>query len=149
MFLMDSETRARADKLRKDKWIESSMFIEAIAVKQEVVESSLEEHINKMRSIRDIFVYHTEFKESLKVEKPFKDIDEAYSMIAEIKLFAKDLFSLMTVIVLYGPSSVEVLGPNNLNVNIDEVQQIANSVADLIHQFAAAGAGGIILSQRK
>lgn len=149
MTFMNEDAKEKIDKMRKEKWVECSMVIEAIAVKKEVVEGSLKEHVDKLHSIKDVFVYATKLHETIKLEKPFKNFDETYSQIVELKLFVKNVFTLMTVIVLYGPSSIEVLGPKNTNVNIQELQTIANSTADLIHQFAAAGVGGIVMTPKK
>ena len=146
---MDHEIKEKAEKLRKEKWIESIFMIEAIAVNKEFVEESLKGHIDKLQSIKDVFVYDVQFMETIKIDKPLKNIDEAYSQIVEVKLFSKNVFTLLTLIVLYGPSSIEILGPNSTNVNIDELQHISISIADLIHQFAAAGAGGIVMTHSK
>ena len=143
------QVKERTEKLRKDKWIEASMMIEAIAIAKDVVEASLREHVEKLGSVRDAYVFEKTFHEALEVEKPLKNIEKAYSQIVEVKFFARNVYSLLTIIILYGPSSIEILNPHNVTTPIDELQQISNATADLIHQFAAAGAGGIVLSQRQ
>jgi len=48
--------------------------------------------------------------------------------------------------MLYGPSAIEVLSPPNKQVSAGEIQNIVNTLAGLLHQFAAAGAGGIVIT---
>ncbi|MFC2143433.1 hypothetical protein ACFLQN_03470 [Candidatus Aenigmatarchaeota archaeon] len=146
---MDSETREKVEKFRKDEWIEASFSVEALGIDKETVETALKEHIEKMKKIKSVFVYETEYKETIKVEKPFKNIDIAYSQVVELKLFMKDMYSLMTAIVLYGPSALEILSPEHKEIKLNEIQNIAVSLSSLVHQFAAAGAGGIVMTPEK
>ena len=71
---------------------------------------------------------------------------EAYSQVVELKLFAKDLPALVNTVILYGPSAIEIIGPNNKKVSAEEMQNLTNIVAGVVHQFAAAGVGGIVLT---
>lgn len=134
---------------RKEKWFEVWFSIEALAVEKDVVEKALGKHIEKMGNIRDILVYETDFSEAVKVEKPMKNVESGYSQIAKVKFFAKNLTTLISVVMTYGPSAIEVLGPDKREMKIDEVQNIANLLAGVVHQFAAAGVGGIIITPDK
>ena len=134
---------------RKEKWFDVWFSIEALAVEKSVVENALAAHVEKMGDIRDILIYEKEFSETIKVENPMKNVAEAYSQIAKVKFFAKSLTTLISVVLTYGPSAVEILGPDRHEMRIDEVQSIANLLAGVVHQFAAAGVGGIIITPDK
>ncbi len=138
-----------AKEKRKEKWLEVWFSIEALAVDREVVEDALKKHVEKMKSIRDVFVYEAEFSESIKVEKPMKNVEEAYSQVAKVKFFVKSLSLLISVVMTYGPSSIEIIGPDKKDINLAETQDIANLIAGVVHQFAAAGAGGIVITPDK
>ena len=134
---------------RKEKWFEVWFSIEALAVEKNVVENALAKHVEKMAHVRDILVYEKELGDTVKVEKPMKNVETAYSQIAKVKFFAKNLATLISVVMTYGPSAIEILGPDKADLKLDEVQNIANLLAGIVHQFAAAGAGGIIITPDK
>jgi len=95
-------------------------------------------------------IYEKKFFDIREVKNPMKDVDVAYSYAVTMKLFIKDLYTALTAIMIFGPSSVEVIGPDRKEININEVQDIANNVASLVHQFAAAGIGGmVVMPQQK
>lgn len=146
---MDKEIEAQIKEKRKEKWFEVWCSVEALAVHKDVVENALKKHIEKMKQIRDAFVYDIEFSDALKIEKPMKNVEEGYSQIVKVKFFAKNLAVLLSIIMTYGPSAIEIIGPDRREIKIDEAQNIANVLAGVVHQFAAAGAGGIIITPDK
>jgi hypothetical protein len=146
---MDEKLEEEIKNKRKDNWIEAWFAIEALAVDKNVVESSLRQHMEKLSKVKDVFVYETKFSEATRVENPIKGIKEAFSQVVEVKLFIRDLFSLINVVVVYGPSSVEIIGPDKKEIKLEETQRIANVIAGIVHQFASAGIGGIVITPKK
>ena len=142
---MDDEIKEK----RREKWFDVWFSIEALAVGKEVVESALRKHVEKMGDVKDIFIYETEYSDTIKVENPMKDVKEGYSQIVKIKFFAKDFSTLISVVMTYGPSSIEIIGPDKKEMKISEAQNIVNLLAGIVHQFAAAGVGGIIITPDK
>lgn len=135
-------------KKKKENWYEVMFTIEALAIEKETVEKSLALHIEKMGNIKEIFIYDKQFLETLEVIKPMKNVEKAYSQIAKVKFFAKDMTTLLGVVMVYGPSSIEILGPEKHEMKLDEVQNIANMLAGVVHQFAAAGVGGMVIAPK-
>lgn len=129
----------------KEGWIKAWFAIEVMATSKELAEKSLKEHVEKLSKVNDIIVISKDFKETLKVENPPKNVKEAYSQVAEVTLLARDMLALIIAIVLYGPSAVEILEPIEKKIKLEEMQNIANFIAGLIHQFAIAGVGGIVI----
>jgi len=93
-------------------------------------------------------VFEAQFSETTKVDNPMKGVAEAYSQIVNVKLFVKNLLSLMNIVMVYGPSSIEIMGPDSKKVDMSEMQNIVNNVAGIVHQFAAAGVGGIVITPK-
>lgn len=145
---ISSETMEQAKKKRKDGWIESWMAIEALAIEKEVVEDSLKKHINQLKEVKDVLVFEEKFGETKHVENPMKDVKEGHSQIVEIKFMAKTFTMLLNVVMTYGPSAIEIIGPNKKDVDISEMQNIANTLSGVVHQFAAAGIGGIVITPK-
>lgn len=129
----------------KEGWIKAWFAIEVIATSKELAEKSLREHVEKLSKVKDIFLISKYFKDVQKVDNPPKNVKEAYSQVAEVTLLARDLLSLIVAIVLYAPSAVEIYEPIEKKIKLDEIQNISNFIASLIHQFASAGLGGIVI----
>jgi hypothetical protein len=135
-------------KRRKDGWIEVWFVFEALGIDKDAVGSALKLHTEKLSRIKDLLVYETSFKEIAEAKNLPQGIsaEKAWSQVADVKFFAKDIPMLMDIIMVYGPSSVEILGPLKKEIKIDELQSTANTLAGLVHEFAARGVGGILVS---
>ena len=145
---MDNETKDRINELKKRGWLDVWFAFDVLGVNQEVVEQSLDNHLAKLERLPVVFIYNKEFKIAEKVDNPPKGIEEAWSKVAELKLFIKSFTDLINIIYLYGPSAIEILSPNSKELKLEEMQDIANTIAGLMHQFAAAGAGGVVITPK-
>jgi len=134
------------EKARKSGWIESWFAIEVLGGSEEIVVKSLKEHIDKLSKTEDVLVHKTEFHPVQEVKNPPKPLKRGWSQIVNVTLFTRDLYALVQTVMLYGPSAIEVLSPPNKQVSAGEIQNIVNTLAGLLHQFAAAGAGGIVIT---
>ncbi len=139
-------TDEKIAKKMKEGWIKSLMMIEVMAVSKEFAESALKKHIEKMEKEKKTIIYKKDFKETNKVKKPFPNIDVAYSQIVELELITETYEQLVVLAMNYGPSSIEILEPEHIKIDMGEAQGILNSIADVIHKFAARGSGGIIIN---
>lgn len=144
---MKPEVKEKIEQLRRERWIEAVFHIEAIGANKEVVEKSLRAHVEKLTKVKDVYVYEKNFHEIIEVGR-VKNVEHAYSQYVEVKLFVKNLLALLSVIVLYAPSSVEILSPEKIETDISELQNICNALASLIHRFAEAGVGGVVITPR-
>ncbi len=134
---------------KKDKWIEAWFAIEALGIEKDKTEEALTFHIEKLKNTKDTLVFEIAFKEITKAENPIKDVKEAYSQIVDVKLMVKNIYTLFILTMLYGPSSIEILSPEKIELNMDEIQDTTNLIAGVIHQFASAGVGGIVITPGK
>ncbi len=141
------EREEALDKV-EDGWIRARAFIEVMAIKEDVAKRALEKHIDKIEKQDGIEVYSKEFDEPEEVESPpTRKARKAYSQIAEIEFVVPSVRNLIKFSMLFGPSSVEVIEPDSKVIKVDELQDMANGVAALIHQYASQGAGGIVTSE--
>ena len=144
-----AKLKEEISKKKKEGWIEAWFAVEALAVKENVVENALKDHVERLSRAKDVFAYDTQFLEVKKVENPTQHIKEGFSQVAEMKLFIRNLNSLVAIIIVYGPSSIEIIGPEKKDLKIEEMQNMANLLAGYVHQFAAAGVGGLVISSGK
>lgn len=142
---MDKE---EINKKIKDGWLRVWFAIEALGVNKDVVSESLKNHVAKLSRVQDVVVYRTDFKDLTEVKSPFKNFDKAFSQVVELEFLVKNLYLLINVVIMYGPSAVEIFEPKEIKIKIDEMQNISNLIAGLLHQFASAGVGGIVITPK-
>lgn len=133
-----------ADERVQAGWLRAWFAFEALAVSEDVTRSTLEELVNKLDSDARVKVYKKEFGKAVEREKPFKGIEVGWSITVEVELVAKSFQGLMSIVMEYGPSSIELLEPTKFSVGAGEAQNVLNMVAAMMHEYAAAGLGGIV-----
>jgi hypothetical protein len=132
------------EKLDKG-WLQTWMMFEVLAIKEDVTKQSLENLINKLEKDERVKIFKKKFSETEKVEKPMKNIDTGYSQVCEIELLTKSFDNLVQLVIEYGPSAVEILKPEKFKIELGEAQGILNTIAEMMHRFASAGIGGVVL----
>lgn len=136
------------EKLEKG-WIKSKLWFEVLSTQREVTENSLQAHIEKLKKTEGLFLVSEKTDEVKEVEKPLPNVEKGYSQTVETDLITKNVETLLLVVIFFAPSAVEVLHPEKLTLGANSVQVIMNSVADLIHRYAARGIGGTVISTKK
>ncbi len=130
-------------KRLKEGWIKSGMMIEVLAGSEDAAKKGLENHIKKMDREDNTIIYKMDYKEIAKVEKPVPNVKEAYSYVVDLELLTNTYEKLFYLVLNYGPSSVEILEPKKIFMDVGEAQGILNSVSEILHNFAARMVGGI------
>jgi hypothetical protein len=144
----DDQKSEKAEKKVKEGWIKSWMMIEALAVSEDAVKSALEQHVKKMAMEKNVLVSKRDFKKIEKVEKPFPNIEEAYSGVVELEVLAQDYDKLVTIVLNYAPSAIEILEPKKISMDAGEAQGILNSLSDLIHRFVGMTRGAVMVDTK-
>jgi len=147
--VIDEKLKEKADiKVGKDGWIRTSMMIEVLAVTEAATKSALEKHVEALSKEKQVIMYRKDFGNIIGVMNPLPNnpnIKEAFSQIVEIECAVQRYEDLIQLVMHYGPSSMEILEPTKIKLDLGEAQGILNSVGDLIHKFVAAGVGGVII----
>ncbi len=130
-------------------WIHSRMTFEVMATDKKVAEDSLANHLKKLKQAPDNEFISEKLGETIEVSPPPRDVKQAFSQVAEVEILSQSIESLLLVVVTFAPSSVEVLEPQKLEISFSTVQAVMNTVSDLMHRYAAQGAGGIVISTGK
>jgi hypothetical protein len=136
--------KEECDEKVKGGWIRAWMMFEVLAVNEKTTKNSLEILLNKLEKDGRIKMYKKEFGELKTVEKPLPNVEMGYSLTCEVEIVSQSLDNLVQIVTEYGPSAIELLEPSKISVNAGEAQSILNSVSQMMHEFAAAGAGGIV-----
>lgn len=136
--------KEESDEKVKEGWIRAWMIFEVLAVNEETTKSSLETLMNKLDRDARVKMYNKSFGEIKRVEKPMPNIELGYSLTCEVELISKKFDNLAQIVTEYGPSAIELLEPSKISIDVGEAQAILNSISKVMHDFAAAGAGGIV-----
>ncbi|NIO44616.1 MAG: hypothetical protein GTN36_03640 [Candidatus Aenigmarchaeota archaeon] len=133
-----------ANEKVENRWFKSWVMFEALAINENVAKDALETLVNKLDKDERVKIYKKTFGESKRVEKPIQNIEVGYSVTCEVNLVSKSFDNLAQIAIEYGPSAIEILEPSKFDLDVGEAQSILNSISNMMHRFAAAGAGGIV-----
>jgi hypothetical protein len=145
---MAKDPKEMADKKVREGWIRAWMAIEVIAIDAGSAESSLKKHMDLMCKHDFALIYKKDLKKPEKVPHPFEKGKDAYSQVVEIELVTRRYENLFYLVMNYAPSSIEILEPAQLKIDMGEGQGILNSLAELIHTFAAASRGCLAIDTK-
>jgi hypothetical protein len=123
------------------------MVFEAVAATEEAVEDSLDEHLEKLESESEVEITESNVDEISKVDDPHPDLEEGYSQVAECKLKVDSFRKCIQITFDYGPTYVQVEGPENYEMDLKESQESLQQVADVMHKYAQMGVGGVLVSK--
>jgi len=138
----------KAEKKLKEGWIKSWMMIEALAVNEQAVKNALEMHVDKMGREKNVLIAKKEFKKTQKVDKPFPNIETAYSSVVELEVLTKDYDKLVFIVLNYAPSAIEIMEPKKIGMDAGEAQGILNTLAEMMHKFVAMTGGAIMVDTK-
>ena len=134
-------------------WIKAWLLFEVVAVKKEVAESALKEHVGKLKKEPALKILNENFTSTDPIEpaEQFKahGIKETWSQIAELLICAKDFEALMNMVVTYAPTAIEILAPAKISLDMRNAQNTLATVTDMMHKYAAAGIGGLLISGKQ
>lgn len=136
----------REKELLEKGWIKSEIWFEVMAVTKEATENALKQHIEKLSKQEGVEIISTEYEEVSPVKEPPKGVSQAFTQAAKVILLTKNIETLLYVTIFFAPSAVEVIEPEKIEITANTVQVIMNSVADLLHRFAAQGIGGVVIA---
>ena len=144
---------------QKAGWIKAWFAIEVVAVGEDVATNAIQKHMERMLRAKNSLItdltYSNPIESKNLTEAMKKKMEEKgdgrkpYSVTAEVNIYCKNLVTLLELVMMYGPSAIEILEPKEVEVPVDEIQNIANIFSGILHQFAASGVGGMVISTDK
>ncbi|MDY6778871.1 MAG: hypothetical protein SVU32_09470 [Candidatus Nanohaloarchaea archaeon] len=123
------------------------MVFEVVAAQEDAAVESLENHVEKLGSLDQVDITSKEFDDVKAVENPHPSIDEGYSLVSEVECTVDSFPALVEIVMNYGPTMIEVKGPDRIELELGEAQDALNMVAEMMHKFQQAGVGGMMISR--
>ncbi len=144
------EWEEKAQELMDKGWIKSWMLFEVQAVTKDVLKKAIKNHISKIKKEKGVKIVNEKLSDFNELEASAllkqKGVDKVYSVVAELIVVYKDFEILTNNVINYGPSAVEILGPEKITLRMRDAQNVLASIADMMHKYALAGRGGVIIS---
>ena len=126
--------------------IKAWLAFDVVALDRNVASSSLEKHLDKISSVPAVKEIERKLHEPVETEFRGK---KAYSAAAELTAEFNTFHDLINTIIVYGPSAIEILSPDKMEIDMAEMQDVCNVVAGMMHRFASAGVGGLVINTEK
>jgi len=123
------------------------MVFEAVGAEKEGVVKSLENHIENIESEKDIEITEIEKDEAEEIENPHESLEKGYSQVIEMRAEFDNFQKVIESVINYGPTYVQMEGPDKYELDLRESQDTLQSVANTMHQYAQMGAGGVLISK--
>jgi hypothetical protein len=116
-------------KKQKEGAYKVNMIIEGLSANDKALEKEMEILENKLKN---------EEYTILKFEKSdvSKEKDN-YTQFFNTDISVPDFSDLIYLIIQYGPSSVELLEPNDVRLDLSQAQEVLNEVASAVHYYVS------------
>ncbi len=139
----------KVDELLSKGWMKVWMIFEVQAADKAVCVSSLKKHVKDMGSLDSVEIIDESFADVDKIEAPEglkkRGVNALFAQVSEVTIMARDFEGLVNVVINYAPSAVEVMAPEKITITMRDAQNSLASVADMMHKFARAGIGGVVI----
>lgn len=146
---MMNDNDLKVDELLSKGWMKVWMIFEVQAADKAVCVSSLKKHIKDMGSLDSVEIIDESFAGVDKIEAPEglkkRGVNALFAQVSEVTIMARDFEGLVNVVINYAPSAVEIMAPEKITITMRDAQNSLASVADMMHKFARAGIGGVVI----
>jgi hypothetical protein len=122
------------------------MVFEAVGEEEDAVEDSMDEHVDTLKAEDGIEVKEVDRDDVKKMEDPHPGLEEGYSTVVEVTAEFDGFDTAIQTVLNYGPTYVQIQGPDQYNIGLGEAQDAMQKVASTMHQYAQMGAGGVLVS---
>ncbi|OYT34846.1 MAG: hypothetical protein B6U87_01375 [Candidatus Aenigmarchaeota archaeon ex4484_52] len=143
------EKQYNEEELIEKKYLKVWMLMEVQSTSKQATQNALKKHIDSLKSNFDIIAIKENTTEIEEIEAgddfKAKNINVLYSQINEMIFFINSYEKLMELIINYGPTSIEILAPEKICLDMRQAQNALIMVADMMHKFAAQGIGGLVI----
>ena len=124
------------DKEIKEKvetgYIYFSSIIEVLGKPKEHVEETIKVYVQKIKQNKNIKILREDYSKAKKVEEGL------FSIFVEIEALAKDSAELVFFCFDYMPSSIEIIGPEELKYNKGDFSDFLNDLQARLHNVDMA-----------
>ncbi len=111
--------------------VRAVMIVEVAGRPPEYIKQSLMNHTAQLRKVNGVEV----IEETIHEPKKLKTGNNVYTCFSEIEFETTNFLRLMEIIFDFMPSSIEILSPPELKLNIPEATSFVNTLAGRLHRY--------------
>ncbi len=111
--------------------IRSKIILEILGKPKEHVETTIRQYVKKIDTDTDLIILKKDFAEA-------KEQEGMWSAFVELELVVKGITKLIGFCFDYMPSSIEILKPDNLNMDSNSVADFLNDLQARLHSLDMA-----------
>lgn len=112
--------------------VRAVMIVEVAGRPAEHVQSVLKDHVEKLKFVKGVSDVEINLNEPKKVEH---EQGEMFSCFAEVEFTSETFLILTQVMFDFMPSSVEVLEPGRIGMDLADATSFLNNVAGRMHKY--------------
>lgn len=113
--------------------IRAIMIVEVLGRPADHLKAALKDHIEKIRSIKNVELVSTNYSKPKKVEdEQHKDVFTAF---AEVEVLCENFFKLAELMFDFMPSSIEVLDPADIKISSQEATSLLSDLSGRLHKY--------------
>ena len=127
-----SENPYRTNMVDKEKtkgWIHCRAIIEVLGRPKEYVDEVVRQVVDTLKKDSA----HLEILKDTYAEP--QAVEKLFSTFVEIEFLIKDMLTLESMIFSYMPSSLEILGPSDLGINLQDANLFFNDISARLHEY--------------
>lgn len=130
-------------------WIKVWMVFEVQAASKDVCVNALKKHVEGLGAQSYVKIMEQSFTDVDKIDAPDglkqRGVKNLFTQVSEVTLMARDFEGVMNAVINYAPTAVEIVAPEKITISMRDAQNALVSVADMMHKFANAGIGGMLI----
>lgn len=111
--------------------VRAIMIIEIAGRPIEYIKDTLKAHIEQLRDLKDKKLINYTISEAKKIEAE----QEIYTCFAEVEIETDNLAKMVEIVFDFLPSSIEILEPSHLDLDLNESTVFLNDLAGRLHKY--------------
>lgn len=122
-------------------WLHTHLIFEVLGRPKEHILEVLDLLIKRLGETKNVEILKSKIHEAKVVksqEQTQNRVQELYSSFAEVEVVIKDLAKLIEVIFDYMPSSIEIVSPKDLKLELSDANALLNDLATRLHSYNMA-----------
>lgn len=114
--------------------IRASLIFEVLGRPKEHIIEMLELLIKELGKKKGIIITKNKIHEARQLPKS-EGTQDLFSSFAEVEIVAEDTAKILEIIFDYMPSSVEIVEPKELKINLSDANALLNDLATRLHHY--------------
>jgi len=130
-------------------WIKVWAVFEVQAALKDVCINALKKHVDDLGAQSYVKILEKSFTDVDKIDAPEglkqRGVKNLFTQVSEVTFMVRDFEGVMNAVINYAPTAVEIVAPEKITISMRDAQNALVSVADMMHKFANAGIGGMLI----